>query len=62
MTRQLKAAALTFGVALTFVVLQLGFDVQTGLAGLFVMGMAAGLLIGDCMVRDVMKAQESARR
>ncbi|MDP3774997.1 MAG: hypothetical protein Q8Q85_12105 [Gemmatimonadales bacterium] len=46
MTKQRKAAVLAFVVAIAFVALQFGFDIQTGLAGVFVAGMAGGLLIG----------------
>ena len=47
MARQLKAAILCTVVAALFVALQLVFRIQTGLAGLFIMGMAGGLLIGN---------------
>ncbi len=49
MNKQRKAAALAFVVALVFVGLEIAFDIQTGLAGIFVMGMAGGLIIGDRM-------------
>ena len=51
MTKQQKAGVLTFVVGIAFVAVQLGFDVQTGLAGLFVTGMAGGLVVGDAMAR-----------
>ena len=51
MNRQLKAAVLTLVIALLFVGLQLAVGVQTGLAGVFVLGLSGGLLIGDLMAR-----------
>ena len=56
MTKQRKAALLAFGVAIVFIVAQLVFRIQTGFAGLFVAGIAGGLLIGDEMARDAKKA------
>ncbi len=52
MTQQLKGATVIAAVSLVCIGLQLGFNIQTGLAGLFIMGMAAGLVIGDQMTRD----------
>ncbi len=49
MNKQRKAAAVAFVVALLFVGLELAFDLRTGLAGIFVMGMAGGLIVGDRM-------------
>jgi len=49
MTPQQRAAGLAFSVAVVFIVLQLAFGIQTGLAGLFVAGMAGGLLVGSVM-------------
>ena len=51
MSRQLKASILCAVVAIIFVVLQVAFQVQTGTAGVFVMGVAGGLLIGDQMAK-----------
>ena len=56
MTRRRKAAALTAAVALVCVALQFIANIQTGLAGLFIMGMAGGLLIGDTMARGAASA------
>jgi len=56
--RQRKAALLAFVVALVFVALQLGFDIQTGIAGVFVAGMAGGLLIGAEMARGKKGAKQ----
>lgn len=49
MTSQRQAAGLAFAVALLFIAVQLAFGFQTGLAGLFIAGMAGGLLIGSVM-------------
>ena len=51
MTKQRKAAVLTFVVAIVFMVLEITLRVQTGLAGLFVAGMAGGLLVGEEIAR-----------
>lgn len=59
MTKHHKAALLTAAVAAAFIALQIGLDVQTGLAGLFIMGMAGGILIGDEMSRDARTAKQS---
>ena len=40
--------------------LQFGFDIQTGLAGVFVAGMAGGLLIGGEMAREKTDAKQVA--
>lgn len=60
MTKQRKAAVLAFVVAIAFVALQLGFDIQTGIAGVFVAGMAGGLLIGGEMARERKDATQTA--
>ena len=52
MNKQLKGAALAFVVGLAFIALQMVFQVQTGIAGVFVVGMAGGLLVGDQMARS----------
>ena len=44
---QIKAALIAAVVAIVLVVLQLTLDVATGIAGVFVMGMAGGILVGD---------------
>jgi len=51
MTRHRKAALLALAVGIAFVALQYGFGVQTGLAGLFITGMAGGLALGGEMAR-----------
>lgn len=52
MSTQLRAAILTALVALVFVALELALEVQTGMAGIFVFGMAAGFWISDRMVKE----------
>ena len=51
MNKQRKGAALAFVVGLIFVALEVVFQVQTVMAGVFIMGMAAGLLLGDQMAK-----------
>jgi hypothetical protein len=51
MTRQIKAALIAAGVGFVFVVLEIIFTVSTGIAGVFVMGMAGGLLVGNEMAK-----------
>lgn len=51
MTRQLQAALLCAVVAVLYVALQIVLRVQTGTAGVFIMGVAGGLLIGDQMAK-----------
>ena len=51
MTRQVQAALMAAVVALVFVALEIIFKVSTGIAGVFVMGMAGGLLIGNEMAK-----------
>lgn len=47
MSKPRKAAILAFLAGLGLVALQLVFGVQTGLTGLFVTGLAGGLLLAD---------------
>lgn len=51
MTRQVKGALIAVAVALVFVALEIGFKLSTGIAGVFVMGMAGGLLVGNEMAK-----------
>ena len=51
MSRQIRASILCAVVAIIFVALQMALRIQTGVAGVFVMGMAGGLLIGNAMAR-----------
>ncbi|HSG81941.1 MAG TPA: hypothetical protein VLC48_06820 [Gemmatimonadota bacterium] len=53
MTRQVQAAVLAAGLALVFVALEIIFKLSTGIAGVFVMGMAGGLLLGNEMAKPV---------
>lgn len=55
MTKQRKAALLAFVLAAVFVALQFTLNLQSGIAGVFVMGMAGGLLVGDAMERETKK-------
>ncbi len=52
MTKQRKGALIAFVVGLVFVALEMLFEIRTGLAGVFVVGMAGGLMVGDEMVRS----------
>jgi len=56
MTRQIKGALIAATVALIFVALEILFKVQTGIAGVFVMGMAGGLLVGNEMAKHARDA------
>ncbi len=51
MTRQTKGAIVAAAVSLVFVALEIAFRIPTGLAGVFVMGMAGGLLVGNQMAK-----------
>ena len=51
MTQQLKGAILCAVVAVVFITLQIALDIQTGTAGVFVMGVAGGLLIANQMTK-----------
>ena len=51
MTQQLKGAILCAVVAVVFLALQIAFGIQTGTAGVFVMGVAGGLLVANQMTR-----------
>ena len=55
MTKQLKGALIALVVAVAFVALEIIFDIKTGVAGVFVMGMGGGLFVGDMMARDAKK-------
>jgi hypothetical protein len=59
MTKQRKAAALTFVLAIAFVALEVGFGFQTAFAGVFVAGMGGGLLIGEAMAKDAPSAKQA---
>lgn len=51
MTKQRKGALIALVVGLVFVALEMLFQIRTGLAGIFVVGMAGGLMVGDEMTR-----------
>ena len=52
MTKHRKAALLAFVVGIVGVALQFTLHIQTGIAGVAVVGMAGGLLIGGEIARD----------
>lgn len=52
MTQQLQASILCAVVAVLFVALQIAFEIHTGMAGVFIMGVAGGLLIGNQMAKE----------
>ena len=58
MNKQVKAALMVAVVALVLVSLELLLKLSTGLAGIFVMGMAGGLLIGNEMVKPAKLAKQ----
>ncbi len=51
MTKQTKGAIVAAAVSLVFLVLEIAVGIQTGLAGIFIMGMAGGLLVGNEMAK-----------
>jgi hypothetical protein len=51
MTNQLRAALIAGVVGLIFVALEIVFKVSTAIAGVFVIGMAGGLAIGNRMAQ-----------
>lgn len=51
MNRLLKAASISAIVGVVFVALQLVWALQTGLAGLFVIGMASGFMLAHRIVK-----------
>ena len=51
MTLHLKAALLTGVVAIVFLALEIAVNVKTGMAGVFVMGVAGGFLAGNEIVK-----------
>ena len=50
-TKQVKGAIMTAIVALVLVALEFLLDTSTGIAGVFVMGLSGGLLLGNRMAR-----------
>ena len=57
MVKQRTGALIAFLVGVGFVGVELAFGIRTGLAGLFVTGMAGGLLVGDVMQRTSNQAR-----
>ena len=51
MTTQVKGAVVAGVVGLVFVALEIVFKVSTAIAGVFVVGMGGGLLIGNEMAK-----------
>jgi hypothetical protein len=49
MTQQVKGAMMVGAVAIVFVLLDILLDVKTGMAGVFVLGVAGGLLVSNDM-------------
>lgn len=47
MSQQLKAAIITMAVGFIFVAAEFEFSVHTSLAGIFILGVGSGLLLGD---------------
>lgn len=47
MSQQLKGAAITMIVGFMFVAAEFEFSVHTSLAGIFILGVGSGLLLGD---------------
>ncbi len=51
MSQQLRGALITMLVGFMFVGAEFQFKAKTSLAGIFILGMGAGLLLGDRMGR-----------
>ena len=51
MTKQLKGAVIAGVVGLLLVAVEFLFKLSTGIAGVFVLGMAGGLVIGNQMAK-----------
>ena len=51
MTQQVKGSLMVGVVATVFVLLDIMFDIKTGTAGVFVMGVAGGLLVSNDMTK-----------
>ena len=49
MTQQHKGALMVGAVSVVFVLLEILFDIKTGMAGVFVMRVAGGLLVSNDM-------------
>ena len=55
MTRQVRGSIWAAVIGLAFVALELAFRTATGIAGVFVLGVAGGLLLGTRMAEPVAK-------
>ena len=51
MTQQVKGSLMVGMVAIVFILLDILFDIKTGTAGVFVMGVAGGLLVSNDMTK-----------
>ena len=49
MSAQLKGAIITMAIGFMFVAFEFVLKIRTSLAGIFILGMGAGLLLGDRM-------------
>ncbi len=49
MTQQLKGAIITMAIGFMFVTFEFVLKIRTSLAGIFILGMGSGLLLGDRM-------------
>ncbi|HEY3287431.1 MAG TPA: hypothetical protein VGJ96_09985 [Gemmatimonadaceae bacterium] len=47
MSQQLKGAIITMAIGFMFVIFEFILKIRTSLAGIFILGMGAGLLLGD---------------
>jgi len=55
MNRQARGAIVAAVIGAVFIGLELAFGTATGMAGVFIFGVAGGLLIGSRMVEPVAK-------
>ena len=51
MTQQMKGAIITMSIGFMFVAFEFILKIRTSLAGIFILGMGSGLLLGDRMGR-----------
>ncbi len=55
MSQQLKGAIITMMIGFMFVAFEFILKIRTSLAGIFILGMGSGLLLGDRMGRKPAK-------
>ncbi len=55
MSQQLKGAIITMMIGFMFVAFEFILKIRTSLAGIFILGMGSGLLLGDRMGRKTAK-------